>query len=240
MQRSSKQNRLLVCVASIAIIFVQPVFAVNGYILKKGKEYPICTEMLEIMNLSENAHSIAYRIWSKELTIPKRYKNFEMVEWKPLHANELSPYITPETMKTLELVKKRALTIDKDWDGKGDLTFEITQIDFDDDKKLETLLRYRLPTWKRWSCMLADTEPAQYRKYFNPRSTDGVAVGGTYQCVIFKYGDRIYHIEYFGASGLEIQKPKKVGGGVEPSLYMQPICDIHNPNWQKEEKGELK
>jgi hypothetical protein len=126
----------------------------NGYILKKGKEYPLCREMIEILNLPQNAHSLGYRTAAKEFSIPKRYKNFQMVEWKLLTGNHISTYLTPETMKVMELIKKRALTIEKDWDGKGDLTFEIAQVDFDHDGKLENMLRYRLPNWKQWNCII--------------------------------------------------------------------------------------
>jgi hypothetical protein len=233
MMKANKQNWILGFAASAAMVFALPVWANNGYILKKGKEYPLCREMIEILNLPENAHSLSNRRFSKEFTIPKKYKNFQSIDWRKLTEEEISKYITPSTLQALDHIKDRALHAEKDWDGKGDFLFEVAQVYFDsDDTSLETVLRYRLPNWKQWNCMFADTEPEDYRNALHPQTTSK-----GFQCTLMSYGRNIF-LANGGALTFIIDKPltvkfnKKSKEGYD--LGFDTICEIQNPNWKPE------
>jgi hypothetical protein len=227
--------------AGIAMAFAMPVWANNGYILKQGKEYPLCREMIEILNLPENTHSLSYRTVGKEFTIPKEYKNFQTVAWRQPTEEEISKYISPSTLQMLEDIKKRALRTERNWVDKGNFSVEVAQVEFDgDDTSLEIMLRYRLQHWKQWSCMFADTEPEGYRKALNPQ-TD--AERGNRECTLLSYGDNIY-LANGGAYSFNVYKPIASERSGLPSinghnskhrtLYFEPICNIEDPNWQPE------
>jgi hypothetical protein len=240
---AANSRKLLLSSLVVVMFFSPAAWADNGYILRSGKEHPICSKVLEILNLPENAYSLGYRTTGKEFIIPARYTDFEIVQWTPVPESEISGYISPQTFKTLDLVKDRALTIEKDWDGKGDWEFETAQVDIDDRGKPETMMRYRLPNWKQWSCMLADTESEEYRAGFNPYITHFDATNKSYgleragrQCVVFKYKGRAYSTEGGALDFIVYEStPLPLWGQSDEykhaKLFSDPVCQIWNTRW---------
>lgn len=195
--KKDKKNFFLV--ASAAVIFALPVFAKekgNGFVFQSiyidNSKYPLCKELLEIVNLPENTDVIGERTKIKDIVFPKRYKNFEPVVWQPITIEEARK-LTPEGYleKVMNKQKERALNIEKDWNGKGDFIFEQALVDYDKNIPPRIMLRYHLPTWGMGNCILSlsENEPDSFDESFNGK--DGLGGMGR-NCGLFKYGGRIY------------------------------------------------
>ncbi len=222
---------ILWLIAIIAIAFAQPVFADNGYVLKKGKDIPICNQLIKIVNLPENADAIGERTKIKDILFSKKYKSFAPVNWESITI-EQAKKLTPEgyLYKVMDKQRDKALNIEKDWDEKGDFVFEQTLVDYDTNLPPRTMIRYHLPTWGMGNCILglSANEPNSFDESFNPK--DGSAVMGR-NCGLFKY-DGNFYIENSDLGYMYIQKLNSLphwrieGGYNYANLYPETICEI--------------
>jgi hypothetical protein len=226
------RGRLFVLVASSAIAFSQPVLADNGFILKKGKEYPICNELIKIVNLPENANAIGERTKIKDIIFPKDNKNFESVIWQPITIEEAKGLFLKGYLDiVMNKQKGRALNIEKDWDGKGDFSFEKTSVIYDKNDPTKKMIRYRLPTWGMGNCILSlsENEPDSFDTSFNDKNGNDI-MGRN--CGLFKYGGRIYlensDLGYMYVNKLNPLPHWKIDGSnyTYANLYPEEICEI--------------
>lgn len=210
----------------------------NGFVflprVDQNEDYPICKELLKIINQPENANASAKSTKIKEVIFSPANKNFSTVQWTPITLEEAkSSALDGYLEKIIEEETKRAIIGNKDWDGKGDFLFEKAEIDIDNHPPAETMIRYRIPVYGSWFCFLSKDAPNPGRDYFNPKP---FSLSG---CQPVFYGGRVYVI-HSDLGGMYVSKPESVDG-YEPEfnrwyLYNRQICSIDKINTKRTKK----
>ena len=203
------------CVLLLAFVAITlwpaGLLAGNGYVLLpdgdnvNGRKVPMCREILKIMNLSENANTInGYD--NNPISFPRSSNKFTPTNWGAVTFPDIEKYFdVPRLQKGLEIIKQDSLA-EKSWDGKGEFLLEKTHVDFDGTGNTITLVRYRLPTWKHWTCLLGNEAPPSYIELFNYGLGGGRPIGTAGQCTAFVFGGRFYFADSSGYT-LTVYRP---------------------------------
>ena len=217
------------------------VLAGNGYLLENGttvkaNEMPVCREILEILNLSENTSVVGF--FQKPIEFPTDRNNFEQIQWTPISKEDAEEELGEAFVRQALDEEKRVAELNN-WGGNihEQLLFEKAKVNFDNTGNTITILRTRLENWEAWDCLLGKDAPDRYIKEVNwslsgkPFGLGSVGEG----CTPFIYGGGFYIAKNSG-SRMIIHRPKALGydgknlkSKSQANLYNEDICAVHNP-----------
>lgn len=189
----------------------------SPYMLISDKQRSLCRNFIRLIQHPVNKRFSLGDPHENEIVIPKGYPKFDGVKWEPVNSAELRNYIVnDETWVQLKEFKEITRGW-KTWNGQGNYYFEKTYVNYDSKYGNEVLLRYKLPGWKYWNCLVSEKEKQDISD-----SNKLFYIFPSGSCTVFNYQKKFFILRPRIGNVFSIYEP--VPSKIGLPIYHMDVC----------------